>query len=242
MNYGSSGPQLVFGGSYAAQGQFGGWTPIAAEQTMGGYEVAWKNGANDQYTVWNINSSGRFLSQSPVLSGNSLALQALEVSFQQDLNSNGSIPSAATIEASGSTLLRTVGNAYLLDAAGAMSGPVLSYGGAYVTAGQFGSWTPIRRRVDGKRILRRLEDVGGRSIYRVEHRPQRQLPVKHCPDIWLQLGLEIYEPGLQQDINGDGLIGVPDAAFNIDVSYSGQFGLSVLFHCRGSAVAAGDHG
>ena len=38
------------------------WTPIGAEQTASGYEVAWQNSGADQYTVWNTDSSGNFVS------------------------------------------------------------------------------------------------------------------------------------------------------------------------------------
>src|SRR5260370_35292664 len=53
---GPSGPQLMYGGTPFVAGQFGGWTPIGAEKTASGYEVAWKNGPGDQYTVWNLGS------------------------------------------------------------------------------------------------------------------------------------------------------------------------------------------
>ena len=57
-----SGPSLKYGGADVVAGQFGsGWTPIGAEQTTTGYEVAWKNAAG-QYTVWNTDSNGNFLS------------------------------------------------------------------------------------------------------------------------------------------------------------------------------------
>ena len=36
------------------------WTPIGAEQTASGYEVAWKVTGADQYTVWNTDSSGNY--------------------------------------------------------------------------------------------------------------------------------------------------------------------------------------
>jgi hypothetical protein len=44
-------------------GQFGAWAPIGAEQTATGYEVAWKNGNADQYTIWNTDSGGNYLSK-----------------------------------------------------------------------------------------------------------------------------------------------------------------------------------
>ena len=43
-------------------GQFGAWTPIGAEQTASGYEVAWKVTGADQYTVWDTDSSGSYTS------------------------------------------------------------------------------------------------------------------------------------------------------------------------------------
>ena len=63
-----------------------------------GYQVAWKNGAADQYLVWNTDSSGNFLSQSAVLSGASTALQVLEPGFNQDFNGVGGITARTVIE------------------------------------------------------------------------------------------------------------------------------------------------
>ena len=79
-------------------GQSGSWSPIGAEQTATGYEVAWKNSAADQYTVWSTDSSGNFLSLVAAnLSGSSAALELLETSFHQDLNGDGVIGPATTI-------------------------------------------------------------------------------------------------------------------------------------------------
>ncbi|WP_459584063.1 hypothetical protein, partial [Bradyrhizobium diazoefficiens] len=43
------GPALKYVGSPVVAGQFGAWTPIAAEQTSSGYEVAWKYSGSDQF-------------------------------------------------------------------------------------------------------------------------------------------------------------------------------------------------
>src|SRR5437868_13024985 len=74
-------------------GQFGGaWTPYGAEQTAGGYEVAWKNPGADQYTVWNTDSSGNYVSDAHgTVAEASTALESLETSVQQDLNGDGVI-------------------------------------------------------------------------------------------------------------------------------------------------------
>ncbi len=66
--------------------------PIGAEQTATGYDVAWKISGADQYTVWSTDSNGNFISNSsPAWSGTSTALEALETTFHQDLNGDGTI-------------------------------------------------------------------------------------------------------------------------------------------------------
>src|SRR5713101_8148789 len=87
-----TGPELKYGGVAVVAGQFGGWTPIGAEQTAGGYDVAWKVPGSDQYTVWNTDSSGNFLSfLTGVVSGSSTALECAASTFHQDLNGDGVI-------------------------------------------------------------------------------------------------------------------------------------------------------
>ena len=62
-NSSGSGPFLMYQSSAATVG-YGGWTPIAAVQTASGYLVAWQSGigASVQYTVWNTDSNGNYLS------------------------------------------------------------------------------------------------------------------------------------------------------------------------------------
>ena len=69
INYGSSPVQLRYGGMYVAAGQFGAWVPIGAEQAGNAYQVAWRNGAADQYLAWNVDLDGNYLSQGGVVSG-----------------------------------------------------------------------------------------------------------------------------------------------------------------------------
>jgi hypothetical protein len=94
---GSSGPELSFLGAPFVAGQTGAWTPIGAEKTASGYEVAWQVPGTDQYAVWNTDSSGHYLSDTGVVSGLSSTLQVAETSFHQDLNNDGMIgPPPAT--------------------------------------------------------------------------------------------------------------------------------------------------
>jgi hypothetical protein len=81
-------------GTAVTVGEFGGWTPIGAVQVAGGdYDVAWKNAGAGLYTVWSVDSNGNYLSNvtGGNVAGNSTALEALENTFQQDLNGDGVI-------------------------------------------------------------------------------------------------------------------------------------------------------
>ena len=75
------------------RGEFAGWTPIGAVQVAGGgYDVAWKDASTGLYTVWSTDSNGNYLSNLiGAVSGTSTALEALETTFNQDLNGDGTI-------------------------------------------------------------------------------------------------------------------------------------------------------
>ena len=130
----------------------GGWTPIAAEQTATGYEVALKAGS--QYQVWDTDANGNYLSTAlgPVL-GTGAALWSAETSFNDDLNGDGTIgvPPPKVIEFSGSMSLATDWTNYFLEPNGGTA-VTLSYGGAPFTVGQFGAWTLDRGAADRDRI------------------------------------------------------------------------------------------
>jgi serralysin len=100
--------ELSYGGAPIVAGQFGGWTPIAAQQTASGYEVALKLVGADQYTVWYLDNSGNYLS-SPIAtaSGESSQLESIETSFQYDLNGDGivGLPPPRVIATAGPTTL-----------------------------------------------------------------------------------------------------------------------------------------
>src|SRR5689334_7009013 len=120
---GGAAVELSYGGAPVTAGEFdqyGGWTPIAAEQTASGYEVAWKIPGADQYTIWSTGSSGNYLSSAFYSAPESITqLESFETSFKDDLNGDGIIgippPSPqTTIESSGSMSLLTDGPNYFL--------------------------------------------------------------------------------------------------------------------------------
>src|SRR5262249_38938893 len=67
-------------------------TPLGAERTASGDEVAWKVTGADPYSVWATDSSGSYTSNVVgAVPGTSSALEILEPSFHQDLNADGVI-------------------------------------------------------------------------------------------------------------------------------------------------------
>ena len=79
---GGAAVELSYNGSPVVVGEFGAWTPIAAQQTATGYEVALKEAGSDLYGVWDTDSSGNWTS-APIsnVSGTSAALESIETSF-----------------------------------------------------------------------------------------------------------------------------------------------------------------
>src|SRR5262245_41591136 len=207
----TSGPELSFGGAPVVTGEFGAWAPIGAEQTTSGCEVAWKVTAADQYTVWNTDSSGNYITSIiGTVSGTDYALQSLEPSFHQDLNGDGLIgPPTTVIEANGSTHLTEVGNHFFLYDSGG-SGPSLKYAGADVVAGQFCAWAPIGAE----------QTTSGYEVaWKVTAADQYSFPTRRSSDLYItsiigtvsgtDYALQSLEPSFHQDLNGDGLIGPP---------------------------------
>src|SRR5581483_4673567 len=86
---GGTGPELKYAGSPVVAGQFAGWTVIGAEATATGYEVVTKDAADNLYSIWKTDSSGNFISSTGAISATSTTLEALETTFNQDLNGDG---------------------------------------------------------------------------------------------------------------------------------------------------------
>src|SRR5208283_1070590 len=119
-------------------------TPVGAEKTATGYEVAWSLGSNE-YIVWNTDANGDFTSAATgVVSGASYALEELELSFGENFPGAPPPTPPITIATNGVTTLAQVANQYELEAVSSGTGPFVTYGGNAVTAGQFGATvTPV---------------------------------------------------------------------------------------------------
>jgi tryptophan-rich protein/Big-like domain-containing protein len=237
LNNTSSDVELKYAGSPFTAGEFGGWTPIGAVQTATGYDVAWRNTASGQYTVWMTNDEGNYTGNLiGAVSGNSYALESIEPVFNQDLNGDGTIGPTGTVirtdtNALGATSLTEVANQFYLDGSSG-SGPTLQYAGAAVTAGEFGGWTPIgavqtatgydvawENTASGQYTVWMTNDEGnytGNLIGAVSGN---------------SYALESIEPVFDQDLNGDGVIGLyaaPGTALQISNTLSGADGAATI--------------
>ena len=236
----SLGPELKYGGAAVAAGQFGsGWTPIGAVQVAGGgYDIAWHDPSSGLYTVWSTDSNGNYLSNViGAVSGNNTTLEALETTFNQDLNGDTHIglPPPTVIQTDGTTSLATTGGNYFLDATGSNSlGPELKYGGAAVAAGQFGSgWTPI----GAVQVAGGGYDVAWKSTatgqYTVWSTDSSGNYVSNAIGAVSgnNLALETLENTFQQDLNGDGVTGIyatPGTTLQITSPLSGPSGSATI--------------
>ena len=212
---GTSGPDLKYGGSDFTVGTWGAWAPIGAEAISGGYEVAFKIGA-DTYTVWDTDTNGNLTTNVlATTSGSSTALEALETSFQQDLNGDHvigvpSAPGSTTIESHGATALVQTGNNYFFNPVAGGTGPELKYGGVAFTAGStWGSWAPIGAEAisGGYEVAFKL----GADTYTVWDTDANGNITTNAlaTTSGSNSTLESLETSFQQDLNGDGTVGVP---------------------------------
>ncbi|MCK1642853.1 M10 family metallopeptidase C-terminal domain-containing protein [Bradyrhizobium sp. 157] len=200
------GPQLQYGGAPVVVGQIAGWAPIAGEQISGGYQVVWKANGADQYTIWTADSSGNFVSYISAVSGSSSVLKSAEITFQQDLNSDGTIGiSSVVIESAGMTSLTQVGSNYYFYNSGV--GPQLQYGGAPVVVGQIAGWAPIagEQISGGYQVVWKANGADQYTIWTTDSSGNFVSYISAMSGS--NSVLKNAETTFQQDLNGDGVIG-----------------------------------
>jgi hypothetical protein len=210
---GGTGPELKYGGAPVVAGQAGTWSPIGAEVTSSGYDVAWHDSASNQYSIWTTDRNGNFTSfLTGAISGTSLTLEALEITFQQDLNGDHTIgsPLGTVIEASGSTGLVQTGNNYFFDPVAGGTGPELKYGNSPIVAGSVGTWSPVavEQVGSGYDVAWHDSSSGQFSIWSTDSNGNFTSYLTGAVS-GTSSTLESYETTFHQDLNGDGVIGVP---------------------------------
>ena len=211
---GGAAVELSYDGAPVTVGEFaqyGEWTPIAAAQTASGYEVAWAIPGADQYQIWLTDSSGNELSIPFVGSG--AQVESYEASFNDDLNGDGTIgilppPDRTVIQSSGSMSLLTDGTNYFLQPNGGAA-VELSYDGAPVTVGEFaqyGEWTPIAaaQTASGYEVAWAIPGADQYQIWLTDS-SGNELSI---PFVGSGAQVESYEASFNDDLNGDGTIGI----------------------------------
>jgi hypothetical protein len=159
-------------------------------------------------------------------------LESLETSFHQDLNGDGVIGLVTTvIEAIGSTKLDQVGNNYSLDSIGGGSGPVLKSGGVAVVAGQFGSWTPIgvEQTSTGYEVAWKVPGADVYSVWSTDSNGNYTGKNLFMPGSGTSSALESLETSFHQDLNGDGVIGMPVVAAGQTMELTGAYSGTIAF-------------
>ena len=221
-NAGGSGPALQYAGAPVTAGEFAGWVPIGAVQTASGYDVAWKIPAANEYTVWSTDSNGNYLANIiGVVPGNVYALDSIETTFNQDLNGDGTIGLTKTViqtdtNSFGSTRLTAVANEYFLDNASG-SGPALQYPDAPVTAGEFAGWAPIGavQTASGYDVAWKIPGANEYTVWSTDSNGNYIANI-----IGVVPGnvyaLESFETTFNQDLNGDGTIGLTKTVIQTD--------------------------
>jgi serralysin len=236
-----TGPELKFVGSVVVAGQFSGWILLGAEQTSGGYEVAWKNPTTGSFTVWNTDSHGNEISGS---SQTAASIASFETSFHQDLNGDEVIGTAVSatatvIEAFGATKLDQIGNNYFMDPVGgsAGTGPELKFGGSVVVAGQFSGWTLLgtEQTSGAYEVAWKNPTTGSFTVWNTDSNGNEISGTSETAT-----SIVSFETSFHQDLNDDGVIVAPPTTAAQTISMSHQN--SANFNFRPNVDANGQLG
>ena len=203
-----AGPALSYLGQQVVPGQLGAWVPLGAAAAGSGYQLAWRNGAADEYLVWNLDAAGAFSSAATgLVGGGSLALQRLETSFGQDLNGDGNIgPRTTVIRTNGAVTLESIGGVYHLAAGGSVVAVKLA--GAEMAEGGVGAWVPLGAAAAGSGYQLAWK-LGAADQYLVWNLDAAGSYTGGATELvgGGNLALQRLETAFGQDLNGDGGIG-----------------------------------
>ena len=126
------------------------------------------------------------------------------------------------VQTDGSTALTQVGDNFFLDNTGSGTGPELGYGGAAVTAGEFGGWTPIGAvevTGGGYDVAWKNTSSGQYTVWSTDSNGNYTSNVIGIVS-GTSTALEALETTFNQDLNGDGAIGIPHVVIQTDGSTS----------------------
>jgi len=208
-----SGPSLKYGGSPVTVGEFGTIAPVAAMQTGSGYEVVWEIPGTNQFTFWATDANGNYTSNlSGLVSGGSLMVEFAEATFGHDFNGDGTVGvTASLVQTDVSTSLLHIADTYYIYVNG--NGPQLKYAGTGVTDGEFGTITPIGaiQTASGYDVAWKIPGTSQFTFWTTDSNGNYTSNITGLVD-GTSNAVETLETTFHQDLNGDGVIGVPSPA------------------------------
>ena len=212
MYVGGSGPTLKYGGSPVTVGEFGNIAPIAAIQTGSGYEVVWKIPGTNQFTFWATDSNGNYTSNlSGLVSGSSFMVESAEATFGHDFNGDGTLGlTSSLVQTDASTSLLHIADTYFMYVGGV--GPQLKYGGAPVSDGEFGNIAPIGaiQTSSGYEVAWKIPGTSQFTFWTTDSNGNYESNISGLVS-GTSSTVETLETTFHQDLNGDGVIGVPSS-------------------------------
>ena len=130
------------------------------------------------------------------------------------MNNDGTIgiPGSTIIETSGLTSLVQTGSDFFMYATNNGTGPELKYGGTPWTAGEWGAWTPIGAEATAATVYEVAFKLVGSDLYTVWNTDSNgniTTNVSGGTVPGTSTTLETLEANFNQDLNGDGVIGIP---------------------------------
>ena len=159
------------------------------------------------------------------VSSTDAGLEAVEPSFQQDLNGDGVVGVVPTrvIETSGTTKLWLVGNEYVMQNSGGAD-ITIKYLNAAVTAGQFGIFAPIGAEQTGSGYEVAWKTTNGSNLYVIWNTDSSGNYISTVLGAVssVNFSLEDLEPSFQQDLNGDGQLSAQLITAGPTVDLTGQ--------------------
>ncbi|NOJ44677.1 hypothetical protein HCN58_35395, partial [Bradyrhizobium sp. WSM 1791] len=125
------------------------------------------------------------------------------------------------IETSGSTSLVQTGNVYQLNPVGGGTGPTAKYLGSSITVGQFGGWAPIgaEATASGYQVAWKLAGADQYTVWSTDTNGNDTVKLLDSVSGG-SAALQSIETSFAQDLNGDGVIGVPNVVIETSGSTS----------------------
>jgi hypothetical protein len=213
-----TGPELFYSGTPVTVGMWAGWATVGAEATSSGYDVAFYNASTGLFNIWSTDGNGNYITNlASGITGTSSTLESFETIFDQDLNGDGTIgppppPPPTVIEAHGVTALLQSGSDYFLNPVSSgttITGPELFYSGTPVTAGMWAGWVPVGAEAtsSGYDVAFYNASTGLFNIWSTDSNGN-YITNLASGIAGTSSTLENFETIFDQDLNGDGTIGI----------------------------------